>query len=57
MISLITAFGLITGVIGIVVGFLGLREVEISNQNGKALATIGMSLCVVGTLLPAVFII
>ncbi len=56
-ISLIMAFGFITGVIGIVLGFLGLREIEFANQKGKTLATIGISFCVVGTLLPVVFMI
>lgn len=56
-ISIIMAFGFIPGIIGITVGFLGLREIKVFNQNGKALATIGILSCVIGTFLPVLFMI
>lgn len=51
------AFGFIPGIIGIVVGFLGLREMKMFNQYGKSLATIGILSCVLGTFLPVLFMI
>ncbi|MFE7065094.1 DUF4190 domain-containing protein [Sutcliffiella sp. NPDC057660] len=56
-ISIIMALGFIPGIIGITVGFLGLREMKMSNQNGKSLATIGILICVIGTFLPVLFMI
>lgn len=56
-ISIIVAFGFITGIIGITVGFLGLREIKRFNQKGKSLATIGISTCIIGIFLPVLFMI
>lgn len=57
-ISIITAFGFIPGIIGITLGFLGLREIKVTNhQNGKSLATVGILSCIIGTFLPVLFMI